>query len=173
MIALAMAATGLLAGCSALSLGTLFGAEKPAQAEKPGPTRLEAILVGSSDINPDLHGRPSPVLVRVFVLKNTALFDSAEMISLFEHEREALAADLVDKEDVAVKPDESRALERTLAPEATALGFAVAYRDVHRAAWRVTVPLRAGERNRLVVRLDGIRVSVATPRAAGSLGPRR
>jgi type VI secretion system protein VasD len=176
---LTLAGATMLAGCSTAKdvgsnlLGNLLGsaakapeakpADKPKEPDKPKPTLLEAILVASGSINPDINGRPSPVLVRVFVLKNSASFESADMVALFEHERDALAVDLIDKEEIVVKPEETRALERTLAPEATALGFAVAYRDVDHAAWRLTVPLRPGERNRLVARLDGIRVSVAAP----------
>jgi type VI secretion system protein VasD len=182
LIGTALAGATILAGCSTAKdvgsnvLGSLLGnatkaatkpgedkPDKPKEPDKPKPTLLEAILVSSASINPDLNGRPSPVLVRVFVLKNSASFESADMIALFEHERDALAADLIDKEEIVVKPDETRALERTLAPEATALGFAVEYRDVDHAAWRLTVPLHPGERNRLVARLDGIRVTVAAP----------
>lgn len=63
--ALAMLAVlALLAGCSTLSPYSRL-------------TKLDLALSAGERVNPDLNGRPSPVVVRLFELKHPVAFENA------------------------------------------------------------------------------------------------
>lgn len=58
-------ALALSAGCSSLSpFSTL--------------TKLDLRLTASDKVNPDLHGRPSPVVVRLLELRHPVAFENAD-----------------------------------------------------------------------------------------------
>lgn len=54
----------------------------------------------SSDINPDDSGRPSPLYIRIYELKSPNLFERADFLDLFEHDKETLGADFIRRHDV-------------------------------------------------------------------------
>jgi type VI secretion system protein VasD len=145
----ALAAVLALAGC----------ASPPPPPPPPKPTLLEAVVTAGAQVNPNSQQRPSPVMVRVFDLKSALAFEAADFVSLFNSERDALATDLVEREEFVLQPGESRRLQRPLKPEVKTLGIAVAFRDLERATWRVVVPVRPNATNKVTLTLDGIRVT--------------
>jgi type VI secretion system VasD/TssJ family lipoprotein len=48
-------------------------------------------LTASDQLNPDLNGRPSPIVVRLFELKHPVTFENADFFSLYERAKESLA----------------------------------------------------------------------------------
>jgi type VI secretion system VasD/TssJ family lipoprotein len=46
-------------------------------------------LTGSDQLNPDLNGRPSPIVVRLFELKHPVTFENADFFSLYERAKES------------------------------------------------------------------------------------
>jgi len=105
-------------------------------AAPPKPTPTRAQLVVSSDVNPDSDGRPSPIVVRVFQLRNDGEFASADFFALYDKEKETLGATLVAREEYVLSPGEVRRFELALNPEARFLGAVAAYRDIRAAHWR-------------------------------------
>ncbi len=122
----------LLAGC---------GAAPP----KPVVTPVALSLVGAPDVNPDARGRASPVTVRVYALKTSGPFDGADFFSLYEKDQATLGAELVQREEMLLRPGESRKLEMTLPADAKALAFMAAYRDLDRARWREVRAVEPGK----------------------------
>ncbi len=59
----------------------------------PKPAVAKAQLVVASDVNPDAEGRASPVVVRVYQLKEEGAFNSADFFALFDKEQETLGAE--------------------------------------------------------------------------------
>lgn len=88
------AALLLLAGCSTLSPYSKL-------------TKLDLTLNASDQLNPDLHGRPSPIVVRLIELKNPVAFENADFFSLYERAKESLAPDMVASEELELRPGES------------------------------------------------------------------
>ena len=125
----------------ALALGGCSGG-----APKPTPTRASLVVAG--DVNPDSSGRPSPVVVRVYQLKEQGAFNDAAFFALFDKEPETLGASLITREEYELKPGETRSLGLTVAPEAHFLGVIAGYRDINNATWRTLVPAGAGKRFR-------------------------
>jgi type VI secretion system protein VasD len=86
--------------------------------------------------NPDLRGRPSPIVVRVYELRALAAFNSADFFTLFEKEQEALGNDLVAREELQLRPAETRPYQRQLQPDTKFLGVVAAFRDLENTRWR-------------------------------------
>ena len=61
---------------------------------------------------------------------------AADFFSLFEKDQATLGAEMVQREELLLRPGESKKLELTLAADAKAIGVMAAYRDLERARWR-------------------------------------
>lgn len=139
---------GLLAGCSAVSpFSTL--------------TKLDVLLTASEQVNPDLHGRPSPVVVQLIELRHGVAFEHADFFSLYGNAQQALPKDWVNSEEVELRPGDRLALKLRIGPDSRFVGVLAAYRDLPHVQWRLLVPVTAQQRNRTDLVLDqaGIRVA--------------
>jgi len=118
----------LLAGCSSLSPFSQV-------------TKVNLTLSGSDQLNPDLNGRPSPIVVRLFELKHPVAFENADFFSLYERARESLAPDLVASEELELRPGETLSLKLSVKEGSRYVGILAAYRDLPETRWRHTVPV--------------------------------
>ena len=146
---------------AALLLGlALLAASCSAPAPKPVVTPVSINLVASSDANPDARGRASPLTVRVYVLKAPGPFEGADFFSLYDKDQATLGAEMVKREELLLKPGESRKLEFTLEPDAKNIAVLAAYRDLERARWRDVKPLEVGKPNTFTVNLAARQVRI-------------
>lgn len=102
----------------------------------PKPVKAHAQLVVSADANPDTAGRASPVVVRLFQLRNDGEFAAADFFALYEKEKETLGASLISREEYVLAPGETRTLEMPISADARFVGALAAYRDIRSAHWR-------------------------------------
>ncbi len=144
LVATALVAGATLSGCSMFGMG--------------GPATLNATVVAAAQVNPDTHKRPSPVVVRVFELKASTLFEQADFVSLFEKEQAALGAELVSREEFVMRPGDTKPLIKPLSPDTKFIGVMVAFRELERARWRAVVPVAPGKKNVVSIDLSGITV---------------
>ena len=142
----AASAAGLLLGVALLA-----GCASP--PPKPVLMAVQLTLVAGADVNPDVRGRASPITVRVYALKTTQAFESADFFSLFDKDQATLGAELVQREEVLLRPGERRTVEMTLAPDAKAIAVMAAFRDLDRARWREVRALDVGKPLNATVRL--------------------
>jgi type VI secretion system protein VasD len=89
------------------------GGSKPV---KPSPAHAQFIVSG--DVNPDNSGRASPVVVRLFQLRNDGEFATADFFSLYDKEKETLGASFISREEYVLAPGETRTLELAVNPDA-------------------------------------------------------
>ena len=130
----------------------------------PPPTIVQASVEALANVNPDVRGRPSPVVVKFYELKSLAVFDSADFFSLFERDREILGADLVAREEFQLVPGGRRTFERTLQPDTRYLGVVAAFRDLERSVWRAAVPVVPNQTVPLAIKLDAQKVVMGSGR---------
>lgn len=123
-----------------------------------GPAVLSAQLVVGAQTNPDSRKRPSPVVVRVFELKASTLFEQADFVSLFEKDQAVLGAEFIGRDEMVLRPGETTPLSKKLSPDTRFIGVMAAFRDLERARWRVVVPVAAGKKNVMTITLDDITV---------------
>lgn len=136
-----LAALLALAGCSALSPYSQM-------------TKLDLSLSGSEQLNPDLNGRPSPIVLRLIELRHPVAFQSADFFSLYQRPKEALAPDLVTLEELELRPGEQRELKLSVQDGSRYVGVLAAYRDLPETSWRYVIPLQAQARNEVALQLD-------------------
>jgi type VI secretion system protein VasD len=118
-------------------------------ASAPKPTPVKVTLVAAADVNPDVEGRPAPIVVRIYQLKEEGAFTSADYFRLIDREPEALGGSLVAREEYELRPGESRAWELKIPPEGRFLGVAAGFRDLANSHWKALVAApRKGFRTR-------------------------
>lgn len=131
-------------------------------AAGPGGFSIEATLVGGPNLNPNLEGRASPVVVRLFELKRVSAFQRAEFTALFERSQQALGEELATQEEFILRPGQIHHYNRTGSPGTTALGVAAAFRTLEGDNWRLLVPLAPDKHNLLLIDFDDSRVRIAS-----------
>ncbi|MBD9483272.1 type VI secretion system lipoprotein TssJ [Pseudomonas sp. PDM14] len=117
-------------------------------------TKLDLRLQASETLNPDLHGRPSPIVVRLLELKNPSSFNNSDFFSLYQRPKESLMPDLISFEELEVRPGEQRDLKLSVQSGSRYVGVIAAYRDLPEATWRYVVSLQEGQINQAALRLD-------------------
>lgn len=120
---------GLLLACL-LATGTAFS------EEAKEPTKLLLKIEAAAQTNLDESGRPSPVKVRVYELKDSNAFNEADYFSLTNSDKTVVGQDLLARDEFILRPGETRRIERKSHPQTTALGFLAGYRDLN-SVWRV------------------------------------
>lgn len=105
-------------------------------AKPPKPTPTRARLVATEQVNPDVSGRASPIVVRLFQLRSEGEFADAEFFALYEKEKEVLGESLVSREEYVLAPGETRDIQISLNAQTRYLGVLAAYRDIRAAQWR-------------------------------------
>ncbi|CRM42694.1 MULTISPECIES: type VI secretion system lipoprotein TssJ [Pseudomonas] len=148
-------ALGLLTGCGSLSpFSTL--------------TKLDLSLTASDTVNPDLHGRPSPVVVRLLELRHPAAFENADFFSLYSHAEQALPKDWVNSEELELRPGEQQVLKLSIEPQSRYIGVLAAYRDLPHVQWRLVLPVTRQQLTRAQLLLDESGVRAVGPQAGRS-----
>jgi type VI secretion system protein VasD len=119
-------------------------------------TKLDLTLNGSDELNPDLNGRPSPIVLRLIELKHPVAFETADFFSLYQRPKEALSPDMVVLEELELRPGEQREMKLSVQPGSRYVGVLAAYRDLPESNWRVVIPLQEQARNSSVLTLDAL-----------------
>jgi type VI secretion system protein VasD len=116
-------------------------------------------------LNPDLNGRPSPIVLRLMALKHPAAFENADFFSLYQRPREALAPDLITVEEQELRPGETRDLKLSVEDGTRYVGVVAAYRNLPETSWRFVIPLDVKGTTRVKLALDdeGIRRTGSEP----------
>ncbi len=115
-----------------------FGRPKPAPAPPPPPPPIPAQLsvLARADVNPDESGRPSPIVIRIYQLKDDAAFRNADFFSLWDKEQATLAASLIDRQEFVLSPGDAHTAEFPVSGEAQFVAVAASFRDIRNADWR-------------------------------------
>lgn len=121
-------------------------------------TRIDLHLTGSAKLNPDLQGRPSPIVLRLYELKHPVAFEHSEFFMLYQQPQETLSMDLVAHEELELRPGEKHELNLTTTQAGSYLGVLAAYRNLPEADWQVVIPLRVGELNRVDLQVDELSI---------------
>jgi type VI secretion system protein VasD len=131
-LATLLLAINLMAGCSSVST-------------------IKAKLHADEALNPDLNGRPSPLVVRFYELKSLSVFNSADFFNLFEQDVALLGDELQMRDEFAFQPGETKSLERDLRIDTRYLGILGAYRDIENARWRNSIEIEPDEDLELII----------------------
>lgn len=111
------------------------------QPQPKEPVKLKLSFIANSQLNPDTKNRPSPIMVRLYELKNPSTFEQADYFSLFDKDKIILGEDMLVKDEFIMRPGEEKRIDRKSHPQTTAIGILAGYRDLSISNWRVVYPL--------------------------------
>ena len=129
-------------------------------ASKPVVSQIQLSVLAGADVNPDARNRPSPITVRVYALKSAAAFEAADFFSLYEKDASVLGADVVQREELLLRPGDNKPLEMKLSPDAKSLAVFAAYRDLDRARWRAVRVIEVGKAVKLQIKVAARQISI-------------
>lgn len=142
----------------AASLLVTACAKPPVIAPPPPPVSVVVEAVAAADVNPDVEGRASPVIVRIYQLADAAVFDKAELLPLWDQESATLAATVVGRDELRLAPGARGDVRFKLDPKVGHVGVAAAYRDFRSVRWKASVAIpeqpEPGSTIRLLVSVD-------------------
>jgi len=121
---------------------------------------LRSQILSSTDINPDDNGRPSPLVVRIYELKSSDVFDSADFFQLYDEEEATLGGDLISREQFEFSPGEGREIIHKANEEARYFGVVAAFRNLDQSRWRASTKLKQKKNNSLIVRIGRQTVTI-------------
>lgn len=98
----------------------------------------------SADINPNISGKASPVVVRVYQLSNKLNFENATYDAIFESKHNALGAEYISLNEYLVHPNTNNEVELQISENAKYIGVAVGYRSIDMVNWRTVVAVPEG-----------------------------
>ncbi|MDR1462981.1 MAG: type VI secretion system lipoprotein TssJ [Azoarcus sp.] len=124
----------LLSGCG------LFGTLKLDEREKL-PLPLEISLGAAERVNPNVEGRPSPIVVRTFELSNDTRFLAADYFELMGQDGAPLGDELLVSEEFILLPGEVRMVRKRAEANSKFLGIVAGYRDLNGSVWRAIAAL--------------------------------
>lgn len=87
-------------------------------------------------LNPNRYNRPSPIIIVIYQLKNASSFKHTDFYSIYNHASKTLGDSLIDKEQIEIKPNQTKNLKLHLSTKANYVGIIAAYRNINRAQWR-------------------------------------
>lgn len=141
----------------------LFGCagEPPVQAPPPvPPTVVNLQIESAADVNSGDDGEAAPVMLRIYELREQSNFNSADFFALFDKEQATLGGDLARKQELLLKPGDSKKLVLQPGDDVRALGFFAAFRQLDTAQWRANVELVPHQTQVLTVRLTTNQLTV-------------
>jgi len=127
-------------------------------------TKMNALLVASSDVNADASGKPFPVVVRIYELKSKDSFESADFFAIYDNESGTLGGDLLEREEYELTPDEQILIRRDLNKDTHYIGVLAAYRDIQNAQWLKSVEVRSLRSNRISIQIGKNTISIVPRR---------
>lgn len=126
------------------------------------PVKTEVVfkIVATPQLNPDNSGRPSPVVLRIYELKSSGAFESAEFFALYSNDVKTLGPALVSRKEIQIGPSESREIIEKLQPGTRAIGVVAAFRNLSSNQWRAVIPVQEGKSIPVQLNLGQTSISV-------------
>src|SRR4051794_11404723 len=75
---------------------------------------LSATIETGNFLNPNVYNQPSPVVITFYQLKSATIFQQVDFFSLYDNPAKTLAADLLDKYEVELRPEKSQEIHFNL-----------------------------------------------------------
>jgi type VI secretion system protein VasD len=122
-------------------LAALAGCSGATRKELPVPIQFS--LRATPNANPSVSGRPSPVVVSIYELRNSAGFLAADFMSLIRDDRAALGEDRLARQEYVLQPGETRLVRRRSDLSTRFIGVVAGYRDMEGSVWRAIAAIPA------------------------------
>lgn len=119
--------------------------DPPPAPKEPEPCKeaepLSVLVDAAADLNRGPSGQPLPTVVKVYQLRGTSRLAVVSLDEVMKSEKAALGDDLLEAQQLTLKPSARIYPEMLRAKEATHLAVAALYRDPTAESWRNMVAL--------------------------------
>ncbi len=123
-------------------------------------TAISVDIIATSNLNPDINSRPSPVVVRLYQLKTPGKFEAADFNSLYHNDTATLGSDLVKREEYILRPGELQQYKNEPSDDARFLGVVAAFRNIDSAGWKSQIIIPQDQRSEIKVLLESLNVAI-------------
>ncbi|MCU7931105.1 MAG: type VI secretion system lipoprotein TssJ [Candidatus Thiodiazotropha sp. (ex Codakia rugifera)] len=112
---------------------------------------VKVSMNADKSVNPDINGRPSPIVARIYELKSLSVFNNADFFNLFEQDVALLGEEMLMRDELHFQPGEIKTLTRDLQPDTRFVGVIGAYRDIENATWRRSIEINVHDETTFVI----------------------
>jgi type VI secretion system protein VasD len=112
----------------------------PTVMVKPPPIPINLTFQASATVNPNDADRPSPVVVRVYQLKNDVAFKAASYDKLYEDDKAALGEDLIERHVMTLRPGAQSTVSVPFSQEIRFVGIVAFLRQYDGKQWKIPIP---------------------------------
>ena len=144
---LALAAGGLALGAAGVAALSAC-ANAVVQTPKPCDVQMVTLYIYAADnINPNDQGKPRPVVVRLYQLKNEVKLTNAQYDDVLLHDKDVLGDDVLKQDEVEVYPNDLVQVKFERNKEASMLGGVALFHGPKGQSWKTfyQFPLMPGE----------------------------
>ena len=128
----------------------------------PSP-RITMEVASQPNVNPDSSGRPSPIIVKMYEMRNDMAFRQGDFQVLFMEPMKVLGANLVAMDELLFVPGEARIVEYAPMPETRYVGILAGFRQMERAKLRAVLPVDPEKKNLIRLELNDTSMIVIDP----------
>lgn len=143
-------------------------ASDPEIPPPPPPTIVNLQVEASDNLNADINGNGAPVMLKIYELREPSSFNAADFFALYDNEQVTLSADLVRKQNLLLKPGETKKLTLKPDDDVASLGFFAAFRQLDTAQWRALTDVMPHQTQEYRVKLIDNRLMVETVKPSAS-----
>ena len=126
----------------------------------PKTTDLRFIVEADDLINPNTANVASPVVLRIYELKQLNAFMAASLFELLDTDTTVLGQDLVAKREIEIKPGETLKFDRSTPIETHYIGVIAGFRTLEVAKWRASIEIKPERSALIVVKLTAQTVTI-------------
>lgn len=119
---------------STLTSCSLFSGDKKTE-------KVKVTLLASSDINPNTHNRPAPLVIYIYELITPDTFDNSDYYSITNNKNNEFSQQSIKLYQGVIMPGEKRSIEINPGKSCIALGVVAAFRDINNADWNKAIML--------------------------------
>ena len=108
-----------------------------------GCAQLRTSIVTTADMNKDINGQPSPIVVKIYELSQADAFNQGNFFTLFDSPQTALQSQLLNTREVVLAPAETKHVWLSLNPQTRYVGIVAGYRQLNNTTWRAVISVPA------------------------------
>ena len=121
----------------------------------PEPTSVVLQFEASGNINPNAEGRPSPLVLRIYQLKSYSVFKNADFFSLYDKDDQVLGHELMNKEEILLKPNERRTVFFIATVDTHTVGIVGFFINHEQTHWKAAVGVQPNKTNVHLINISG------------------
>ena len=131
-------------------------------APTPDPTILELKLETSKHLNPDIEGRASPLVVRIYQFEAIDKFNTSDFFAIYDNDVALLGQDILFRKELELKPETRQKITLDSKPEARYLAIFAAFRNLDTAQWKTSMHITHNRTTEVHIKFDRYTVTMNT-----------